>query len=333
MNLNSKIFFAVISALLGIFLALVWFPVPASALQLPTQLVPECGPVGDVQSVCSICHIFQLVDNILNFIFAMAAVGAVVMLLWGGFLLILPWPDPNRYTRGRKVLLNAFIGVLIIFFAWLAVDTIIKILAKQTVSPGGISGYGPWNQIPCDVFTVGAGSGTPPLPIIPPPIVGPDPIAIVAQQLKSGDFGTASCKDIFGSPVGAKTTIDELADSKPVTVCSSGCTGQSVCQQNPSVKVSAPMLGALSSTRVEGKQFIISSITTGSHSSLSCHYSGNCVDVVPKSGSIAEWENIRSSLASKVSGAIVKCEQGGSFVDCGAINPSNPTAHIHASCP
>lgn len=342
MNRNSKLSFAVTLALCAVFLAVMLFPASVVDAQLPTQLVPTCESAGSVENVCSICHIFQLVDNILKFIFALAAVGAIIMLLWGGFLMIMPWPDPNRYTRARKILVNAFIGVLIIFFSWLLVDTIIKILAQQTVGTGkiptNVSVYGPWNQIPCDVFTVvsppGAPGGPPGGP--PPPPVGIDPIAVVAAQIQAAGITSTSadCKDIFGNPVSAKTTIDELAAGKPVTVCSSGCTGQSVCQQNPSVKVSAPMIGAIASMNQEGYKFTASSLTTGAHSSASCHYGGVCVDIVPQNQTGAGYEAIRQRLGQSTSGVTAFCEtKSGKNVSCFSSNTGDPIDHIHALFP
>lgn len=58
----------------------------------------------------------------------------------------------GSYEKGKKVLMNAGIGLIIIFLAWLMVDTIIKILSKQditSITPAVIGDFGPWNKITC----------------------------------------------------------------------------------------------------------------------------------------------------------------------------------------
>lgn len=58
------------------------------------------------------------------------------------------------YTKGKKVLTNAVIGIIIVFFAWLVIDTIMKVLIDPgTIGSGKpaelLKGLGPWNEIKC----------------------------------------------------------------------------------------------------------------------------------------------------------------------------------------
>jgi len=116
------------------------------------KIVPDCGTGG-----CSLCQIFQLVKNLLDFAWKWFAIPfSVLMLAYGGFLMLAPSVGGEKsvamYERGKKVLTNTVIGIIIIFFAWLIVDTIIKVVANQMIGGGGvgqIGGLGPWNNIQC----------------------------------------------------------------------------------------------------------------------------------------------------------------------------------------
>lgn len=120
-------------------------------------LVP-CGLIG--QAFCDTCDIFVLVKTVLDKLWnPFAIVIAAAMILYGGFLMLLPslgGGSAAMHTRGVKVLTNALIGLTIVFFAWIAVDTILKVVAGGVnnladTSPAVIfsSEFGPWNEIQC----------------------------------------------------------------------------------------------------------------------------------------------------------------------------------------
>lgn len=131
-------------------------------------LIP-CGG-GSPEPACQPCHIFSLVQNIYNWLIlpppqgsALVIAIAILMFAYGGFLMLIPGIGGEKsvamYTKGKKVLTNTLIGILIIFLAWLTIDTIIKAVAGQIGSSGpariptkvGLSpgNLGPWNKIEC----------------------------------------------------------------------------------------------------------------------------------------------------------------------------------------
>lgn len=129
----------------------------------PTGLVP-CGT--KTSPPCSPCHIFVLTQNIYNFIIGLPPYTpglvipiAALMFIYGGFLMVFPGlgGSADALSKGKKVIANTLIGLAIIFFAWLGVDTIIKVLVgKQDVGSGvtaivrlNSSSFGPWNIIQC----------------------------------------------------------------------------------------------------------------------------------------------------------------------------------------
>jgi len=83
-------------------------------------------------------------------------------LAYGGVLMILPYIGGSAamHEKGRKVITQALVGILIIFFAWLGIDTIIKVIASPSITnprqPGELFGLFPgkylfpWNKIECE---------------------------------------------------------------------------------------------------------------------------------------------------------------------------------------
>ena len=131
------------------------------------QLCKEVDPVTnqetikEVGAVCAICDIFLLLQSILNFIWWYITIPlAALFLAYGGVLMILPYIGGSAamHEKGRKVITQAFVGILIIFFAWLAIDTIIKVVGQQAglipvaIHKGGSGNdtdLGPWNEVNC----------------------------------------------------------------------------------------------------------------------------------------------------------------------------------------
>lgn len=145
-------------------------------------LVP-CGTNevnGVVLNPCQVCHIFALLQNVLNFLWwDMSVPIAALMFAWGGFLMLFQTTSAGALEKGKKILTNTVIGIAIIFFAWLGVDTIIKIVAARPnyeigtsrtgivpqVQRGGRIKFGPWNEIDCPIVgSVVPGGETRPTP-------------------------------------------------------------------------------------------------------------------------------------------------------------------------
>lgn len=298
--------------LILIIVAILLMPVFVSAshgglLSVPEHLVPDCPDkvVGDktIKDVCEVCDIFRLVQNILNFIwFGLVAPLAVLFLAWGGFLMLTSPASPSGLEKGRKILRNTFVGIIIIFFAWFGVDAIIKILVNPDLlgsdKPAKLFGgkFGPWNRIECrrapasepSGDSSGGDSSTNDLS-------AGDPTFGLSEQVRKGRVflsSNASCTDDLGNPVSAETTFSELSSRKPLTVCSSGCNLTSnSCKRRSDITLNQNMLQALNDLALQSS-YTITSLTTGSHSQNSLHYRGDAVDLVPRARSLQGFENI-----------------------------------------
>ncbi len=243
---------------------------PALAFAQPSMpggpsgpLVP-CGVQGQtgVDEFCQICHLYTLAQRLLNFLWwFIAAPIAIVMLIWGGLFLLIPSASPSHIERGKKILSSALVGLLIIFVAWLGVDTVLKFLQFRGTGEGDTQ-FGPWNKINCPTVDIVAltpqqpalttsACGTPQEECQPPdpqctaecrrstggptsiPRTG-DPFvdALAQNQVNIRELrntwgtpiqGGGDCRNENGSRVGPQTNAAELEAGRSLTVCSSGC--------------------------------------------------------------------------------------------------------------
>ena len=136
-------------AALGMGLVLLASP-PASAFFHPPYIVPaECSITSgaNVAQTCTICHIGVLVINftkILMFAVALPAVALLVAI--SGIMILTAGGSEQRLTRGKDILTKTIVGIIIVFLAWLAVDTVIKVL---TLGASQFTGtFGPWYELP-----------------------------------------------------------------------------------------------------------------------------------------------------------------------------------------
>lgn len=131
---------------------------------------PVPGVLSPMTDICSICDLLALLQTGFNFVWRDLSIPlAAVMMLYGGSLMMFSafTADANLATKGRKVLWNAVLGLVIVLVAWIAVDSILKILGAQF----GTGNFGPWNTIKCDAGSIPVIGG--PVDVIPPELACP----------------------------------------------------------------------------------------------------------------------------------------------------------------
>lgn len=274
--LNFSLRFFLFAFFLFIFLS----PVSASAAEW-IGLVPTCGAtparvVGTggettrTYTPCSTCDLAKLVKNTLDFVVKnVALAGVALMLMVGGFQMVAGGlgGSASPYQKGKDTIKNAFIGLAIVLFAWLAVDTIIKFIAQQSLTSGSPAklfenepgageivdpefsissreiGYGVWNKIKCTKSEpVKVVTKPPPPPSkIPPPSTTPPPPGPpsgVTQEVIPSEYKTAAeearSAATFQSSgscqqISPQKNISEAAAGKQITFCSRGCTATEGC--------------------------------------------------------------------------------------------------------
>lgn len=106
-----------------------------------TGPIVPCGTGQDPES-CTLCHLWELADNIINFIsFNLAIPIATLLFISAGAIYIFSGGIDSRLTLARTIFTNTVIGLVIIFCSWLLVDTLVK-----TIATGEI--IGAWNKFP-----------------------------------------------------------------------------------------------------------------------------------------------------------------------------------------
>lgn len=93
-------------------------------------LVPNCAG-----STCTVCNFLQLISNIAYFIVkdVMPPLAGLLFLI-GGIIMIASAGSEERYKKGKKVIVNTGIGVVIVLTSWVIVNTLITTLGKSSVA-------------------------------------------------------------------------------------------------------------------------------------------------------------------------------------------------------
>lgn len=122
------------------------FLLAVSPSMILAQGIVPCGT--SATRPCTICDFGVLVINFTNFlIYNIAIPLAGLMIVIGGIMIMIGSASEERVRTGKKILTNAIIGVVIVFIAWLLVDTIIKVMTGSFVQ-NFFGTFGPWNGVP-----------------------------------------------------------------------------------------------------------------------------------------------------------------------------------------
>lgn len=70
------------------------------------------------------------ITNLLTFL----GIVMVAMALWGGWKILTSGAEDEGKEAGKKIIINAVIGIVIIFFAWTITSLVFNILANNGVS-------------------------------------------------------------------------------------------------------------------------------------------------------------------------------------------------------
>jgi type IV secretory pathway VirB2 component (pilin) len=86
-------------------------------------LVP-CG--GSGEPPCQFCHFFVMINDIIKFVMStLVPAIAVLMLVIGGIMFFFAGAKPEILIRAKGVVTSTVIGLLIVFCAWIIVNTIL----------------------------------------------------------------------------------------------------------------------------------------------------------------------------------------------------------------
>lgn len=95
------------------------------------------GPVG----ACDFCDALVVASNIIQFIWEIATAIAVLMIIYGAFVMLTSGGSEERVSQGRKAMLSAVTGLVIALVAWLFVNELLQFLSGNPSFP--------WSQVTC----------------------------------------------------------------------------------------------------------------------------------------------------------------------------------------
>lgn len=100
-------------------------------------LVP-CNPLAG--KPCEFKHLGELLVGIFDWLIGLAALVAVLMIVWGGFRMLEGWFEENpegAWKDGVLTIRRALWGLVLVAGAFLVVDTLLRVLFKID---GGVNG-------------------------------------------------------------------------------------------------------------------------------------------------------------------------------------------------
>ncbi|MCD6550260.1 hypothetical protein J7K24_01815 [bacterium] len=108
-----------------------------------------CDVAGGYRYVpCTLCHLLVMIEGAINFILIeIVPVVAVLILVVGGIILYFGGLSPSQLNQARSVLISAIIGLVIIYGAWVIVNTVLITLGIASWVGFG----GGWFQIQCEI--------------------------------------------------------------------------------------------------------------------------------------------------------------------------------------
>jgi hypothetical protein len=91
----------------------------ANGIDISYQVINPCG----------FDHIFELINNIVNFLlFTLALPLAAILFAYAGFLFMFSGMQPEQRTKAKKIFGNVAFGFILAVAAWVIVHTILTIL-------------------------------------------------------------------------------------------------------------------------------------------------------------------------------------------------------------
>ena len=99
---------------------------------------------------CNVCDLIQTGDNILRFLVEISFILVVAAIVWGALIIMTSGGNKNQFEKGKKTLLTALTGLLIVLVAWVFIHTILRVLAGDNLYQGSFQNW-VWSEIPCHI--------------------------------------------------------------------------------------------------------------------------------------------------------------------------------------
>lgn len=74
------------------------------------------------------------IQNFVKGLLTLLGLVMVAMALWGGWKILTSGSEDEGKEAGKKIIINAIIGIVVIFFAWTLTNLVFNILNGDTIS-------------------------------------------------------------------------------------------------------------------------------------------------------------------------------------------------------
>lgn len=100
---------------------------------LSSKIIPECLLGSTVNTACDNVNVFiWLAINIGFYLFSFIGALALLMFVYGGFILILSQGNPQKVTQGKNAMVAAVVGMVIAFSAYALVTFLSKTIGVKS---------------------------------------------------------------------------------------------------------------------------------------------------------------------------------------------------------
>ncbi len=101
------------------------------------------GKTCNVLGPCDFCDALIVTQNIIQFLFQIAIPITVAMIAYGAIRMMISAASEEQVRNARHIMTSAVVGLVIALAAWIIVNTLLHILAKDAT-------VAVWNVITCN---------------------------------------------------------------------------------------------------------------------------------------------------------------------------------------
>lgn len=112
-------------------------------------LVP-CGgrdAAGNDEPPCTLCHLIIGIDGIIDWGFTILVFVAILVIVIAGIMYIISTGNEQEMEKAKNMVKQALTGAIIVFGAWLLINTTMMLMGTKSDLGIGVSG---WSSFTCN---------------------------------------------------------------------------------------------------------------------------------------------------------------------------------------
>src|SRR3990172_3082938 len=122
--------------------------VPSASYAAPWRLVPECADKAIKAGGCDVCDAIGVGINITKIMLGTLGSAALLIFVYGGFLMLASRGHSDQVQKGKDALINAVKGVIIVLASWIVINYGLAIILDKSINDVKIFDSS-WSKIAC----------------------------------------------------------------------------------------------------------------------------------------------------------------------------------------